>query len=136
MYRVINANSNEVLSLDEITKISEARSLASEIESHESQPEVTIQQLVDGEWVEAKNDAKKAGHAIIEISVDGVWAGSGKLRGDMDSGHQIVDCAAQLGADQDASESVYEAIEDAIDEGADEITVDGKRITWTITVPA
>ena len=77
-----------------------------------------------------------ANYTVIEICVDGVWAGSGKLRGDMDNGHQIVDCGAQFGADQDASEKVYEAIEDAIDEGDDEITVDGKRITWTITVPA
>lgn len=77
----------------------------------------------------------KPSYTVIEICVDGVWAGSGKLRGDVDNGHQIVDCGAQFSDDQDASEKVYEAIEDAIDEGDDQITVDGKRITWTITVP-
>ena len=51
MFRAINAVSREVLSLDAIETIEEARSVAAEIESHESQPEVSIQSDESGEWV-------------------------------------------------------------------------------------
>lgn len=51
MYRVINVNSREILSDETIETIQEARKIADEIEQHESQPEVEIQETVDGEWV-------------------------------------------------------------------------------------
>jgi hypothetical protein len=51
MYRVININSREVLSLDTIETLEEAKAVANEIESHESEPEVVIQEQIDGEWV-------------------------------------------------------------------------------------
>lgn len=51
MYRVINSNSREVLSLDTIETLAQAIEVANEIESHETEPEVTIQELIDGEWV-------------------------------------------------------------------------------------
>ena len=50
-FRVINVNSHEVLSLDPISTIEEAQTIADEIEQHETEPETEIQQLVDGEWV-------------------------------------------------------------------------------------
>ena len=51
MYRVINVNSREVLSLDPISTIEQARLVAGEIESHDSQPEVEIQGNIDGNWI-------------------------------------------------------------------------------------
>ena len=75
-------------------------------------------------------------HTVISISVDNVWAGSGKLRDGV-----IEDCGAQFGADQDESEVVYEMIEDAIEEGKDAIKVqmsdsdDTVEITWSIVTP-
>lgn len=51
MYRVINENSREVLSLNPIDTIDEARVVSGEAESDESQPEVEIQENVNGEWV-------------------------------------------------------------------------------------
>ena len=50
MFRVINTNSREVL-CSEIETIEEAHKIAAECESHETEPECTIQQFVDGEWV-------------------------------------------------------------------------------------
>ena len=51
MFRIINTASREVLSLDAISTIEEAREIAAEIETHESQPEVSIQSDESGEWV-------------------------------------------------------------------------------------
>lgn len=42
----------------------------------------------------------------VTISRDGVWAGDGKWTDDC----EIVDCAAELGADQDASDETYELL--------------------------
>jgi hypothetical protein len=73
----------------------------------------------------------------ISISVDGVWAGSGKLRDGI-----IYDCGAVFAGDQDESENVYELIEDAINNGKDSLKVElsylesAVQITWTITPPA
>jgi hypothetical protein len=73
----------------------------------------------------------------IRISRNGIWAGDGRI---VDG--QIVDFAAMLGADQDASDETYEAIEDAIsDEPQDEDRYTGTgsverpdgTYTWTIT---
>jgi hypothetical protein len=50
MFRIINVNSREVLARD-IETIEEAREIAAECESHETQPEVSIQSNLDGEWV-------------------------------------------------------------------------------------
>lgn len=55
MYRVINAASNEVLSLDMIATLDEAIAIADEIEQHDTQPEVAIQVLVDREWVQVRS---------------------------------------------------------------------------------
>ena len=84
MYRVINVASNEVLSLDEITTLAEAKTVAAEIESHESEPEVTIQESINGEWVTVKNDSAEAtanlrianrfGSFVVEgLDRNGVW---------------------------------------------------------------
>jgi len=72
-------------------------------------------------------------YTTISISVDGVWAGSGKL---IDG--KIVDCGSQFSADHDESESVYELIEDAIEHGhqwADADLSDQDNlvhVTWSI----
>lgn len=72
--------------------------------------------------------------AQISISVDGIWAGSGKIENG-----QIVDCAAQFCSDTDESEEIYELIEQAIAEGKGSVTVEysdddkSRRITWSIT---
>ena len=50
-------------------------------------------------------------NATIHIFRNNTWAGVGRI----DSTGSIVDCAAVLGADQDASDATYEAIEDEID---------------------
>lgn len=76
----------------------------------------------------------------IEITIyrDGVWAGTGRI----DDGGYIVDCSAELGPDQDASEATYEAIEDAITSepqdadrytGRGEIEREDGRYSWVIT---
>jgi hypothetical protein len=74
-------------------------------------------------------------HTAISISMDGIWAGSGKLRDG-----QIEDCGAQFCDDNDESLEVYEMIEDAIENGEDEVrvTLDGEdhTITWTIVEPS
>jgi hypothetical protein len=73
----------------------------------------------------------------ISISVDNVWAGSGKLTDGV-----ISDCGAQFGDDQDESENVYELIEEAIERGKDSLKVElsdrneAVLITWTITEPS
>jgi len=67
-------------------------------------------------------------YTVIEIAVDNVWAGSGKLRGG-----EIVDCGAKFCDDNRQSDSVYASIEDAIDSGKDSVTFRGHKITWTIT---
>jgi hypothetical protein len=73
----------------------------------------------------------------IRISRDGIWAGTGRI----DSDGCIVDCAAVLGQDQDASDETYKAIEDAIaDEpqdagrytGTGSMTRPDGIYTWTI----
>lgn len=75
-------------------------------------------------------------YTTISISVDGVWAGRGKL---IDG--KIVDCGAQFSADHDESESVYELIEDAIEHGhqwADADLSDQDNlvhVTWSIVEP-
>lgn len=67
-------------------------------------------------------------YTVIEIAVDNVWAGSGKL-----ANGQITDCGAQFCDDTRESESVYATIEEAIDLGKDSVTFRGQTITWTIT---
>lgn len=58
----------------------------------------------------------------ISIYRDGVWAGDGRIVDGC-----IVDCAAQLGPDVEASEDTYEAIEDAItDEPQDDDRHEGR----------
>jgi hypothetical protein len=74
---------------------------------------------------------------VIEISMDGVWAGSGKL---VDG--RIEDCGAQFCDDSDESLEVYDAIEAAIELGKTKVKAafrgDRKQheITWTITEPS
>ena len=72
----------------------------------------------------------------ITIMQDGVWAGTGQLRGGV-----IEDCAALLGpagldhatgAQQEASEMAYAAIEQSIVAGQAECVCDGHRYTWVI----
>lgn len=61
----------------------------------------------------------------ITIYRDGILAGTGRI----DNDGCIVDCAAILGADQDASDDTYEAIEDAINnepQDADRYTGEGE----------
>jgi hypothetical protein len=50
-YRIRNINSNEVLGLHRLDTLSAAIRLAVEIGSHESEPEVRIERLIDGEWI-------------------------------------------------------------------------------------
>ena len=52
---------------------------------------------------------------VIQIHLDGVWAGSGKV----DDDGEITECGAVLGPDQDQSDEVYEAISDLIADGAE-----------------
>lgn len=81
--------------------------------------------------------SKSPEFTAISISVDGVWAGDGKLIDGV-----ISDCGAQFGDDQDESENVYELIEEAIEEGKDSLKVElsdrdsAVQITWTLTEPA
>lgn len=73
-------------------------------------------------------------HTVISISMDGIWAGSGKL-----INGRIEDCGAQFCDDNDESLSVYDMIEEAIKQcrhnvkvqfsGADDIKV----ITWSLS---
>jgi hypothetical protein len=71
----------------------------------------------------------------ITISVDGTWAGDGKLRDGV-----IEDCSAQFCDDANASLNVYDAIEEAIAFGDSRIKIDidgeTKLIKWTITEAA
>jgi hypothetical protein len=80
--------------------------------------------------------AKNLNGSIIEIYVDDVWGGSGKLRGSPEDGVQIVDCGAQFCDDQDKSEKVYEEIEDCIETGVESFDFEGKEIKWTINGPS
>jgi hypothetical protein len=71
-------------------------------------------------------------YTTISISMDGTWAGSGKLRDGT-----IEDCGAQFCDDNDESDQVYDLIEAAIANGQQSIRVtllDGTRhtITWSI----
>lgn len=71
-------------------------------------------------------------NAVISISMDGAWAGSGTLRDGI-----IEDCGAQFCDDNDESLSVYELIEAAIAEGKSSVTIafsdeTRRRITWDI----
>lgn len=72
--------------------------------------------------------------AQISISVDEIWAGSGKLENG-----QIVDCGAQFCRDADESEEIYEMIEQAIAGGKTVVNIEHSdddkthRITWSIT---
>jgi hypothetical protein len=76
-------------------------------------------------------------YTTISISVDNVWAGSGKLTDGV-----ITDCSAQFCDDNDESLSVYEMIEEAIEEGEDSLKVElsdrdeAVVITWSIVEPA
>jgi hypothetical protein len=80
--------------------------------------------------------SKTTEFTTISISVDNVWAGSGKLTDGV-----ISDCGAQFCDDQDECENVYELIEEAIEEGKDSLKVElsdrdeAVSITWTITKP-
>jgi hypothetical protein len=71
----------------------------------------------------------------ITISMDGTWAGDGKLRDGV-----IEDCSAQFCDDADESLAVYDEIEAAIGgpTGRVRLTIDGetKLIEWTITEAA
>jgi hypothetical protein len=71
----------------------------------------------------------------ITISMDGTWAGDGKLRDGI-----IEDCGAQFCDDNDANEAIYEAIEWEIERGGSrtKMDIDGeaKLIEWTITEAA
>lgn len=80
--------------------------------------------------------AKSNEFTVIEIYVNSVWAGSGKLLGDVANGVEIKDCGAQFCDDNDESIGVYDDIQDAIDNGDDHIDFRGQRITWNITVPS
>ena len=68
----------------------------------------------------------------ITISMNGTWAGDGKLRDGI-----IEDCGAQFCDDSDESLAVYDAIEEAIAFGDSRIKIDidgeTKLIKWTIT---
>lgn len=70
-------------------------------------------------------------YTTISISLDGIWAGSGKL---VDG--RIEDCGAQFCDDNDASLAVYDLIESAIAAGRNSLTteIDGERktLTWSI----
>lgn len=76
---------------------------------------------------------KEKNYTVIQIAVDGVWAGNGKLIDGI-----ISDCGAQFGANQAESEGVYELIEDAIESGDDSLRVelsdrdDAVQITWSV----
>jgi hypothetical protein len=74
---------------------------------------------------------KTTNHTAISISMDGTWAGSGKLRDGV-----IEDCGAQFCDDNDASLAVYDEIEAAIAAGRDSLTTEiagtRRRLTWTI----
>jgi hypothetical protein len=80
------------------------------------------------------NKNTTAAASQISISVDGIWAGSGKL-----DGGQIVDCGAQFCRDADESEDIYEMIENAISGGRESVSVKHSdddyvhHITWSIT---
>jgi hypothetical protein len=71
----------------------------------------------------------------IAISVNGTWAGDGKLRDGV-----IEDCSAQFCDDAEESLAVYDAIEEAIAFGDSriKIDIDGETnlIKWTITEAA
>lgn len=89
--------------------------------------------LIDGfEVVNLASDS-----SVIEISMDGVWAGSGRL---IDG--RIEDCSAQFCDDNDESLEVYDLIENAIKFGkATQFNVefsDGLQhtISWAIVEPA
>jgi len=70
-------------------------------------------------------------YTTISISMDGIWAGSGKLTNGI-----IEDCAAQFCDDNDASLAIYDDIETAIAAGRDslKVKIDGqvRRLTWSI----
>ena len=70
--------------------------------------------------------------STIDIKIDGVWAGSGKIHGDSDDGYQIVDCGAQFDDDMRASDNIYGKIEEAIETGKTKVIQDGRVITWDI----
>jgi len=73
----------------------------------------------------------------ITISMDGTWAGDGKL---CPCSGRIEDCSAQFCDDADESLAVYDEIESAIDgpTGRVRVAIDGetKLIEWTITEAA
>lgn len=81
--------------------------------------------------------SKASDYTVISISVDHVWAGSGRLVDGM-----IVDCGAQFCADPDESENVYELIEEAIENGNSSLKVElsdrdrAVLLTWTLVTPS
>ena len=83
-------------------------------------------------------DIEETAKPSITIYRDDVWSGTGRI----DSEGQIVDCAAVLGPNQEASDETYEAIEAAITEepqddgrysGSGEITRPDGVYSWEIT---
>lgn len=68
---------------------------------------------------------------VITITVDHVWAGSGKL-----INGEIRECGAQFCDDNDESDVIYSMIEDAIEAGKTslKIEIDGKTqlVEWSI----
>jgi len=81
--------------------------------------------------------SKSTEYTTISISIDGIWAGSGKLTDGV-----ISDCGAQFCDDSDESENVYEMIEEAIAGGKDSLKVElsdrdeAVKITWSIVEPS
>lgn len=71
---------------------------------------------------------------MISISMDGVWAGSGRF---VDG--QVVDCGAQFCDDNDESLEVYDMIDEAIENGQSEVRVqfsgsdETHVITWSLS---
>lgn len=68
----------------------------------------------------------------ISISVDGVWAGSGRI-----VNGRVEECGAVWCDDQDESDVVYEMLDDAIADGLESLKIEvaGKmqKFTWEIT---
>jgi len=82
--------------------------------------------------------------AMVHISQDGRWAGTGRLFRHPDGTVTIEDCFAVLGPrgldhasgeQQKASDRAYEAIEAAIAAGESSVTVDGCVYTWAVEEP-
>lgn len=64
----------------------------------------------------------------IHIYRNNVWAGTGTISPE----GAIVDCAAVLGIDQDASDDTYDSIEDAMDTDEGSVTRPDGVYSWVI----